>query len=303
MNDSLDLDETVGAAQREAMAQLRADYSGLVVFAGNPEEGHPGHRALVAEAVPGRLPVSATDPAWGKLLDSDSAVTRLDADLDGAHPLLDKNDWRECLAAPLRDGQGLMGALVVADRGGVHRKFSRDDEDRMGALVDQLAVSLRKAMLHISIEHAATHDALTGLPNRVHFERLVDAALGEPGPVAVFLLDLDRFKEINDGLGHDVGDLLLRQFAERITEVLGPQATLSRLAGDEFAVLAPGVSHAEAIDLGNAVLDAAREPFHLRELSVAVSCSIGLARRTGPRQGRDLPPAPGRPGDVRRQGP
>jgi diguanylate cyclase (GGDEF)-like protein len=93
------------------------------------------------------------------------------------------------------------------------------------------------------LTHRATHDALTGLPNRALFtEQLVQTLAtvenGEPGG-AVLVLDLDRFKPINDALGHQGGDAVLREAAARLRASVPPQAQVARLGGDEFAVLLP----------------------------------------------------------------
>src|SRR5687767_14440892 len=99
-------------------------------------------------------------------------------------------------------------------------------------------------------EHQALHDVLTGLPNRALFrdrvDRALSAALREGGRPVVMLLDLDRFKEINDSLGHHYGDELLRQVGPRISAILRSSDTVARLGGDEFAVLLPTAPDADA---------------------------------------------------------
>jgi diguanylate cyclase (GGDEF)-like protein len=113
------------------------------------------------------------------------------------------------------------------------------------------------------LRHQATHDALTGLPNRVllndRIERALAAAERGEAEVAVMLIDLDRFKEINDTLGHSYGDELLRQVAPRLTDVLRHGDTLARLGGDEFAVLLPAVRDETAVQ---DVADRLQEALH-----------------------------------------
>jgi diguanylate cyclase (GGDEF)-like protein len=139
------------------------------------------------------------------------------------------------------------------------------------------------------IEHRAYYDELTGLPNRALFHDRIEHALlasRRLGPeVTVMLLDIDRFKEINDALGHEAGDQLLREFGERIRETLRVHETLARLGGDEFGILLPTGSADEATLIAERVHDALKAPFALRGLSLEVGTSIGIA--TYPHHGDD----------------
>ncbi|GAA3213117.1 putative bifunctional diguanylate cyclase/phosphodiesterase [Dactylosporangium siamense] len=137
---------------------------------------------------------------------------------------------------------------------------------------------LRQAAEH---EYHASHDALTGLPNRTLFtERTAEALLAaEPDGrgLAVLLLDLDRFKEVNDTLGHQYGDELLRQVAARTTAALRGGDMVARLAGDEFAVLLPGASAADAAGLAARLQGELHRSFALDDVAVDVEVSIGIA--------------------------
>jgi diguanylate cyclase len=139
------------------------------------------------------------------------------------------------------------------------------------------------------IQHQAYYDELTSLPNRALFRDRIEHALlasRRLGPeVTVMLLDIDRFKEINDALGHEAGDQLLREFGERIQETLRVHETLARLGGDEFGILLPTGSADEATLIAERVHDALTAPFALRGLSLEVATSIGIA--TYPHHGDD----------------
>lgn len=132
------------------------------------------------------------------------------------------------------------------------------------------------------IEHLAHHDALTGLPNRVLFqERLAEAmdrARKRDDEVAVICLDLDRFKAVNDTLGHHFGDALLQEVAKRIRSVLGENEMACRLGGDEFAVICPYLSDPEqASSIAWRLLDVLAQPHLIEGQAVVGGTSIGIA--------------------------
>ena len=151
------------------------------------------------------------------------------------------------------------------------------------ALFPLLRRVTRRLRGHVAeIEHQALHDGLTGLPNRDLLRRRVDDALAEArrrgSGVAVLLLDLDRFKEVNDTLGHQSGDLLLQGLAARLSTLIRNTDTVARLGGDEFAVVSPGAGDAEsAMALAERIRAGLDEPFALAGLTVQVEASIGIA--------------------------
>ncbi len=147
-------------------------------------------------------------------------------------------------------------------------------------LVPALSRASRRLRDYVKeIRYRATHDSLTGLANReaLH-EDLADAlrsgAAG--GSVAVLLIDLDRFKEVNDTLGHDAGDELLCEIAGRIVEVARP-SRVSRLGGDEFAIVVSDTTPEDAIAIGESVRKAVEAPATIRGIPVSVDASIGIA--------------------------
>lgn len=138
-------------------------------------------------------------------------------------------------------------------------------------------VSERKAFEE-RITHLALHDPLTDLPNRRRFEERVTALLSRRAPFALSLIDLDHFKEINDGAGHAAGDALLREVADRLRHAAGASDFVTRLGGDEFAILAPGADDVRTV-LEQAEVLVARlsVPFTFERRRHPVGASIGVA--------------------------
>jgi len=128
------------------------------------------------------------------------------------------------------------------------------------------------------IEHQALHDALTGLPNRTLFQARLEEVLADTDDrVAVLLLDLDRFKEINDTLGHSNGDALLRALAARLELAADGCAALARLDGDEFGLIAYVADAAESLQLAERLRTAIAEPTEVAGVSLEIQVSIGVA--------------------------
>jgi diguanylate cyclase (GGDEF)-like protein len=132
------------------------------------------------------------------------------------------------------------------------------------------------------LEHEIAHDPLTGLPNRTLFQQRLDLAIArslrDRRLVALMFLDLDRFKNVNDSLGHDAGDDLLRAVAKRLSEIVKGEATVARIAGDEFAIILPKVNspeHSEAI--ARQIVRRFSSPFTLGRRKLYVTPSIGIA--------------------------
>ncbi|MFQ5720242.1 MAG: EAL domain-containing protein [Acidobacteriota bacterium] len=132
-----------------------------------------------------------------------------------------------------------------------------------------------------ALQHQAFHDALTDLPNRFllqqRMEENLDQARRSQRPVAFLILDLDRFKEVNDTLGHHVGDQMLQQIAHRLRLPLRPGDTVARLGGDEFAVLLPETDCAGAVRIAREFLAILERPFTIQGFGLTVGASIGVA--------------------------
>ena len=134
----------------------------------------------------------------------------------------------------------------------------------------------------VEIEHLAYHDALTGLPNRPLFIDRLIVALAQANrgtqKLAVFFLDLDRFKDINDSLGHSVGDTLLKAVAERIRRCVREGDTVARFGGDEFTLLVPRIDAVEdAAKIAQKIIETLKIPFFIHDRELFVTTSIGIS--------------------------
>lgn len=165
----------------------------------------------------------------------------------------------------------------------------RKGEDIVGAVVAFIDITQRKAAEE-QIRTLAYYDALTGLPNRILLQDRMAQALARASrhqeKVALLFFDLDRFKVINDSLGHSVGDLLLKEVAERLKRQTREQDTVSRLGGDEFVVVLSGVKQtADSAITAERIINAMTSEFVIQGHSINVSCSLGVS--IFPDDGRD----------------
>ncbi len=163
-----------------------------------------------------------------------------------------------------------------------HNDLLNKAHNRMQWLTDDLrAASSELQAQNNQLEHAAFHDALTGLPNRILFRQNLEKRLamaGKKGPAAaILLLDLDGFKDVNDTLGHDVGDALLQAVAARLSTLIGRDDLICRLGGDEFAVLSGGVEESAALELANRIMQEINQPYRLDGSEIKIGTCVGVA--------------------------
>lgn len=194
------------------------------------------------------------------------------------------------IAMPLNVGGEPYGALVFASAAAGPWTFSDTDADLLGLIDTLIAGTIDRSRARTRLRAMAFYDPLTGLPNRAFLsEKLRDAievAQSRLERVALFFLDLDRFKDVNDTLGHARGDWLLQMVARRLATEIGDIGTIGRMGGDEFVVLLPdcrGTDHVR--DVAEKIIAAISEPFALDEYEQFISTSIGIS--VYPEDGRD----------------
>ncbi len=219
-----------------------------------------------------------------------------------AKRISDRNDAASAGAGDPRDrsrGSWVGARVMVAGKpqgvllfySGISRAaFEEIDLDTIALMSALVGSALERRRTRGDLRALAYFDSLTGLPNRAFFqERLRDSLLdirGRAEPVAVMYFDLDRFKDINDALGHAMGDRFLQLVARRLSDAIGKTGLVARMGGDEFAVLLPNCANVEQIQrLAESLLKTIEEPYQLDEFEQFVTTSIGVS--IYPVDGRD----------------
>ena len=207
--------------------------------------------------------------------------------------------------SPILAARGVRSGLTVMIEGrrapfgvlGVHslqtREYQHGELDFVQALANVLGDAFERQLTEDDIRHRALHDPLTGLPNRVLFmdrlEHAIERLRRQRSPTAVLLVDLDRFKLVNDSLGHQVGDELLAAAAPRIKQAVRSSDSVARFGGDEFGILLEEIAgEHDAIEMAQRIASVFTRPFVLDGNEHFVTTSIGIALAEGGERAEDL---------------
>ena len=187
-------------------------------------------------------------------------------------------DW---LGVPLIAHKRTIGVLAVQSYAGVIR-YTEKDKELLKFVSTQIATAIDRKQTDEHIRHLAQHDVLTDLPNRALFNDRLQVAIARYArykePMALMYLDLDKFKPVNDTYGHAVGDLLLKQAAQRISQCVRVSDTVGRIGGDEFLVLLHSIKFPQsAAVVAEKIRSALAQPFTILEHTLSISGSIGVA--------------------------
>ena len=187
-------------------------------------------------------------------------------------------DW---LGVPLISHKGVIGALVVRTCSSLVR-YTKEDKDLLQFISTQVATAIERKQVETRLRHMAGHDALTDLPNRTLFNDQCDTALKRAhrhgDHLALMFLDLDEFKNVNDTLGHEFGDRLLREVARRLSRCVRESDLVGRMGGDEFTVLLTDIHEPDFVNsIVGKIRAAVSAPMEFGGRTMEVSVSIGVA--------------------------
>ena len=290
-----EVDGTVRAVLRQTLALLKGEVAVLVQVL-EPEQGplaRPGLRLLTHTlAADGSLTTRQQDAAlsdWpvARCLSSGQPLLGVRSPRDPAvAEYLARQGVRDCVLVAVPGPEGPAGVLFVGSRRGEHSTFEHADVLALEGVAGHAAVALQNRRLVDRLTYESRHDLLTALPNRTEFQsRLSTHLQGSSSCTAVLLMDLDRFKDVNDTLGHAAGDRLLCEVAGRLSASVDGRSTVARLGGDEFAVVLPGCDVDDAIEVARTLRRVLEQPVGIEGVSVDVGVSIGVA--AAPQHGDD----------------
>jgi diguanylate cyclase (GGDEF)-like protein len=289
---SPDLEDSMRVTLQEARQLVRSEESELVLFQG---VGDAGPAVLVRLTSMGELQMTTDerglhDAVRAKVISTENGVViaRTTHNVE-ERAYLDERGLVDLVAVPVFQGGVIVGTLAAHNRLGDVSSFDQEDAKVFATLAHHVGTAIENARLIERLrtevsqkEYQSLHDTLTGLGNRDLFVARTNDALRESRSggwsVAVMLMDLNRFKDVNDTLGHHHGDLLLQQVARRIGGVLPEPGMIARLGGDEFVVLLPQIRcQTQAEEIAIDIQTALQKPFIVDRMQLAVSAAIGIA--------------------------
>ncbi|MEO1146772.1 MAG: PAS domain S-box protein [Cyanobacteria bacterium J06638_22] len=208
-----------------------------------------------------------------------SGISRLMSPAEQA--ILGRDQIRSIIMVPIQIDQELWGYIGFDDCH-TEREWTASEESMLVAIAASIGAALRRQRTDAQMRYQAFHDALTGLPNRNLYDHRLSLTLAqarrEKETVGVMFLDLDRFKTINDTLGHAVGDQLLKLITQRLIPCLREEDTMARWGGDEFTLLLPALKSPEnAAKIAQCIAQALKPAFRLNGHDLHITCSLGIA--------------------------
>jgi diguanylate cyclase (GGDEF)-like protein len=258
---------------------LNAEYATLWL----PAHGRYPELLLTAHVdSPGLLDVSRTPRLLRERAVRDGVTVAVGPKLGdpGLRAMIRESGVKDAIVVPLRSGSAVIGLLEVTGRLGALLQFRPADVRLLEALAAQAAVAVENSRLVDRLRFDAYHDVLTGLPNRRRILALLEEAVKVRAPnevVAVLLFDIDGLRDVNDSLGHDAGDLMVREVAARLRHVAPAAAQVGRASSDEFVLAVRLPDAEEALALASRLRTALQQPMLVDSIPLVVDVAVGIA--------------------------
>lgn len=283
--------EVIRVSLKEILQYIKADKISIALW----EEEKPGDVLLVSLVKEQFLKeeiITTSDTPIHLVIENKQLVYREHMKLEEPYPrerILIEEGIAATILVPLIAKDKVLGSLNL---GSVSSDFFETvHKEEILMFGNQIAMALDRASLYIYLRKAAYYDYLTGLANsrllRERIEETICLAQNEPNQkFAILFLDLDRFKNINDTLGHEVGDMILKAVSQLLVGNLSYEYLISRMGGDEFIILIPNLKHdKEAIDCAKTIIALLNQPLYVKDYELHLTGSIGIAMF--PSDGRD----------------
>ncbi|HEY5881352.1 MAG TPA: EAL domain-containing protein [Nakamurella sp.] len=270
---------TVLEGWRGVLEQVRDQFNAEVAVLRLDEgDGELTAIAVGPEGTREDRPVRDTDPLLVEARSKGRVRVSTDRTMDTAvlAALADRQAW-DVLVVPLRSGDRDRGYLELHDRLSRWDRFRDEDLRVLETLGGHVATALDNLRLLESLRHEAYHDAITGLRNRVGLTVAGQELMAGGGGGAILLIELDVLSQVNNALGHDRGELLLRMAGERLVTLVGPARPVARIEADRFAVLAESLPEAELLALGTEVLREVGAGYSIDGIEVDPQGAVGIA--------------------------
>ena len=278
---SKDLRHTLESAASQCARILRAESAEIVICRVHT----PTHRTGTPSS-DHRAPEPG-DEVWTSVLTHAKSVRYTKGSKHGGDYLA-RHGYKDLMAVPLRHDDDVIGMLVVCDRQGDVSTFDDNDLAILLTMADQTTITLQNLRLIDRLrdeattrEHQAMHDDLTGLPNRASLAATIQNGIDQSDGIrkfSVLLIDLNRFKDVNDTLGHHAGDRVLVEVAKRLQAALPKGASAARLGGDEFAITLSSVRDVDhACWTAHMIQQTFAEPIDIDGMTLRVDASVGVS--------------------------
>lgn len=285
------LDEKIEQTLKSIGEHLGADRASYYEYSKDLDQAHLNnawHHESMSAAEVSKDPIKESSLVWlvnefeqnGKVCISDVSTLPREASLE--LEALGMKGSRSIISMPIRQNDRLLGFITLQSKM-KKTEWAKDEQNLLMLVTNALADAILKVESEKKITYMAYYDALTGLANRTYFglqlDKMIELARRKNKLTGVLFFDLDEFKSVNDTMGHDSGDQLLKEISNRLSQTIRKTDSVCRFGGDEFLIMLPMMENVEEIEsAAEKVMKAFKAPTRIKnqEFSVTASCGISV---------------------------